>query len=1328
MSTTIDSLDIQISTSVGQSPQKIQELATALGELKNQGKIGAATSAMKSLAKALDVLNPALNALNPAKLQQLRAAMSGLSGIQKASGLSSSINSLKKIPEVISNLDTADLAKFERQMERLSTALGPLAQRLDKVGTAFSKLPTQIRKVVTLTNQAATATEKAAVADKKHGEAINAKSLNLMSMIHNFNAVLQATNFVVSGITATLAQAMEWDGIQYRFGRAFGEDAEEVYAYAQKINDVLGINIQQFMQYSSLYGSLLSGFGMAQEKVTTISVGLTELSYDIWAAYNDRFKTLEDASEAVRSAITGEIEPIRNAGIALTEASLQEYLEQVGMAKVSIEKLSEAQKAEVRYAAMMNAALNQGIVGTYAAEMQTAEGAVRNLSQAFKGLVQALGSLFIPILQAVVPYLTAFVELLYEAIAAIADFFGIAFFEIDWGNGVGDMASGMEDAAAGADKLGAGLGGAAKSAKKIKDYTMGFDELNVIKPPDENANSGNAAGSSGANWGDGLDLKTMWDDSVFAKASKQVDEIKEKLKPILTTVGLIAAGIAAWKIGSAFLTALDTVKLALKVIAGQKGTMGMTGAGSALTLLTSPKTTTMVEKLGEILRKTPIGSLILGTGSTSVGAAALAVVGVVAAIASLVGGIVLVYKESENFRGGLAAIGEGIAWVFEQVGNLVSWCGEKIAEFGGFVKEKLTGIIPEGILDFFEGLDLGIGDLLITAGGLALFGPWGLAIEGVVLAIKGIGYATKDALPEIDLFGEGVSKATKEKVEPFLQKMDNLETTLSTLDWSNAIVSEEDLTNISTKLGEITTVIVNELDADKNKALAKVNPLKGALSEEKYEELLGKIEESYSGQVKTVKDGEAQINKILKKASEESRALTDEEAKEIAKIQEGMKETGIKYLSESETESNLILKRLKDNATQLTAEQASNVIKNAIEARDKTIAAAEEQYKGILLEAQRLLDTGVINETEYAEIVKAAETTRDETVSAAKTQYNDILTTAQTKMGEYSKYIDEETGEIKSNWKVFCDDVSKKWNEAWGSIKKWWDDNMAKFFTKKHWEEVFASVLLGIATKMDEVKKDWETKWNAVKKWWDDNMAKYFTKKYWQDKIDGVKSGVSAKMTDMKKSWEDTWNNVNVWWNNNIAKYFTKDYWAGKIDGLKSGVESKLNEAWAKVEAFFNVDTWKEKVLAAIQAIKDNFKMPTLPKIKLEVTYDTSITGWKKTVADALGLGGWPSLKWSTYATGGWPEVGEAFIARENGPELVGRIGGRTAVANNDQIVEAVARGVYDAVAAAMGAYSGGSDQAINIYLDGKQITAAVEKRQKERGATLMTGGMAYGY
>lgn len=54
------------------------------------------------------------------------------------------------------------------------------------------------------------------------------------------------------------------------------------------------------------------------------------------------------------------------------------------------------------------------------------------------------------------------------------------------------------------------------------------------------------------------------------------------------------------------------------------------------------------------------------------------------------------------------------------------------------------------------------------------------------------------------------------------------------------------------------------------------------------------------------------------------------------------------------------------------------------------------------------------------------------------------------------------------------------------------------------------------------------------------------------------------------------------------------------------------------------------------------------------------------------------------YAEGGFPDMGEIFMARESGPELVGRIGSRTAVANNSQIVEAVSRGVFEAVVSAM--------------------------------------------
>lgn len=522
MSTTIDSLSIQIETQAGAATQNIDALSTALGKLKQNSSLTKVTNNLNKLATALNGVTCATS--NLSGLTQLGTALNGLANIPKLTGLSSALNTLRRLPEIINSLSSANLDLFTVQMQRLATALGPVATQISAVSAGFASLPAHV-------SNAANATHN------MNGQ-LNTTQLNFMAIAANIGTLMGAVNHVIQVISTFLAQAIEWDGIQFRFGRAFGEDAEEVYQYVLKINDVIGINIQEFMQYSSLYGSLLSGFGMAQKKVTAISVGLTELSYDIWAAYNDRFKTLEQASEAVRSAITGEIEPIRNAGIALTEASLQEFINSTHLAGVSIEKLTEAQKAEVRYAAMVDAAMNQGIIGTYAREMNTAEGAVRSLSQSFKSLTQALGSLFIPMLQVVVPYVTAFVEIITDAVFWLAELFNIPIQKINW-----------DSATKGASDTATGLSNAADAAKKLKNYTMGFDELNVIDP---NSGSSGGAGGAGNGWGEGLDLESIWDDAVFAQASKRVDEIKAKVLGFMEdwgwAIAAVGAGIAGFAV------------------------------------------------------------------------------------------------------------------------------------------------------------------------------------------------------------------------------------------------------------------------------------------------------------------------------------------------------------------------------------------------------------------------------------------------------------------------------------------------------------------------------------------------------------------------------------------------------------------------------------------------------------------------------------------------------------------------------------------------------------------------------------------------------------
>ena len=86
------------------------------------------------------------------------------------------------------------------------------------------------------------------------------------------------------------------------------------------------------------------------------------------------------------------------------------------------------------------------------------------------------------------------------------------------------------------------------------------------------------------------------------------------------------------------------------------------------------------------------------------------------------------------------------------------------------------------------------------------------------------------------------------------------------------------------------------------------------------------------------------------------------------------------------------------------------------------------------------------------------------------------------------------------------------------------------------------------------------------------------------------------------------------------------------------------------------------------------------------------------------------------FASGGFVTSGDLFMAREAGPELVGSIGGRTAVANNDQIVEAVSDGVYRAMAPLV---SGIGKSDTRVYLDGREITAGQNRRNRMYGAAL---------
>ena len=129
---------------------------------------------------------------------------------------------------------------------------------------------------------------------------------------------------------------------------------------------------------------------------------------------------------------------------------------------------------------------------------------------------------------------------------------------------------------------------------------------------------------------------------------------------------------------------------------------------------------------------------------------------------------------------------------------------------------------------------------------------------------------------------------------------------------------------------------------------------------------------------------------------------------------------------------------------------------------------------------------------------------------------------------------------------------------------------------------------------------------------------------------------------------------------------------------------------------------------------------------KLKFSWDAlTIAGKQIYPAGSIQLVSIPQIT-QRFEDGGFIEDG---LFTMNRGEIAGKFNnGKSVVANNQQIVEGIAAGVYEAVVAAMNASSGRQDQNINVYLDGKQITAAVEKRQSERGLSVMGNQLGYVY
>lgn len=748
----ITSLSVEISAESQGAELNIDKLATAISNLRTKGNVTKVVNSLDKLAgsiatlkqasagmSGLDKITSFLNGLSNVNttasaksintvvnaIKKIPAAVSGLNGVDFYSmsgsitqltnslaplsildasslkALGSAFNAIGKVPDLTDKLKATDLDSFASSCQKISTALTPLASQLDKVGNAFAKLPPQLSKVVTQANRVTAANEKQRKSYLSLSNQMNGFMRNMAKLVS-----LKAIAEYLGNAVAKFNDFYEATDL---FHNAMGNLSGEADTLISKMQGLLGVDPTKAMTYMATIQSLGTSFGLASDKAYVLSKNLTQLAYDENSYWN---KDVAETFTAMSSAISGEIEPIRRLGIDLTQARLQQELLALGFNK-QVSSLSQADKAVLRYITIMKQTAN--VQGNLAQTIQSPANQIKILKAQLDMLAKSVGSLLYPALKAILPPLIAAVQLIREFVEWVAKLMGVKIVFTDFtksADSVGGIGDAMDDTA----------DSTKKAAKALKDYTMGFDELNIIDPTQGSSDSGSGAGAAGNLLGDvdlsGYDMFKQYNEE-FAK---QIDAIKQKIKAMLPLIATVATALAAWKLTNLItdivdaiskMNALKSIVLGLGVftvgvvleITGIKDAIenGVNGKNFAEIVLGALIGTTGAAILGKGIAQfivtgfgnTAVGAAIKAAGGSTAGAIiGAAVGGVVTGIPMFVTGVYDAVKNGLNTLNGIL-IPLGSTMAGAGIGAIIGSLGGPIGTGIG----ALIGLIVGGLTD-----------------------------------------------------------------------------------------------------------------------------------------------------------------------------------------------------------------------------------------------------------------------------------------------------------------------------------------------------------------------------------------------------------------------------------------------------------------------------------------------------------------------------------------------------------------------------------------------------------------------------------------------------
>lgn len=593
---------------------KVSKLSTSLASLKGvklsstfAKNLGGIADSMSSLKDVPESAFENLERMADSFAKMEKVDLAGFASAQKAfkaseKGVDSaslttradtvgfrSETAITRAPEGARGLEElkTQIANTQKSVKALSENLNKTVAEQGENSTAAKKvadaLKTETRHLNELTTKLNAASTAANTFSKSQGNGYTeflGAGKELGGLIGKVAGVASAGAFLKKAVQ----ESMDYVENLNLFTVSMGKYTEQALDFAEQVNVVMGIDTSEWVRAQGVFMTLGTGFGVASDRAYTMSQNLTQLSYDISSLFNLDF---DEAIVKVQSAFAGELEPLRRLGFDLSMTKLQETADDLNLGR-AVSEMTQAEKAELRYYTVMTQVTTAH--NDMARTLENPANQMRILQTNITQCTRAIGNMFIPALNAILPAATAVMQVIRDLANELASLFGFSIPEIDY-SGV-DYG---EDAVEGLDD---NLNSARGSAKELKKQLLGFDEINNITPQ---TSSGSGSGSV-EDTGTGFDFELPTYDFLEGAVTQKLDEWKS----FFDTLGNIAKGAGVVKLASSItkiaaeLKTLELGKLIGIITSGGK----ITDLSTAIsTLATDSKLFTFLEKVAQAIEK-----------------------------------------------------------------------------------------------------------------------------------------------------------------------------------------------------------------------------------------------------------------------------------------------------------------------------------------------------------------------------------------------------------------------------------------------------------------------------------------------------------------------------------------------------------------------------------------------------------------------------------------------------------------------------------------------------------------------------------------------------